>query len=325
VKELKGELELSAFKLTSPHDTNDITDQWELSATGEVKEVCFNITQLPETLYLCSGKFQVLPNQLLFKNLNTQLMDAEFDLTGTLLGDIRQPESLNISLSGDLGEKFILFLSQSGHLPATYAVHAPVQFANTNFIWKSTDDFSFKGNIFFPNDVELFTDFQCQTGNLRINHLDIQDQESKATVVLNLQKEMVNVKFDGYLHNKILDRIFVAEKMSGGWLKGDFQVVFVKDKLSESTLEGQLEGGNIIVPLTESVPLIIDKLLLSARNKTIDVNQLSLTHGKNHADLKGQVDMTSDTFILNLDASAGDFKWDTSEKTAEEIESLMNQ
>jgi hypothetical protein len=315
VKEVKGDLELSTFKLSKHHDIND---QWQLSATGEVKAVSINTTQLPEMLHLSSGKFQVSPNQLLCKNLNAQLMDAEFDLTGTLLGDIRQPESLNVSLNGDVGEKFIYFLNQSGHLPTAYVVHAPVKLANTNFIWQSSDDFSFTGNIFFPKGLQLFSDFQYQTGGLKINRLDIQDQESKATLAFEMQKNMISIGFNGYLHNKTLDRIFVVEKVSDGWLKGNLQAAFVKDNLSESTLKGQLEGGNIIIPLAESAPLIIDKLLFVDKNNKIDVKQLSLSHGENHVDLKGQVDMTSDMFMLNLDASVGDFKWDAFEKAAKE-------
>ncbi len=318
VKEVKGNFELSALTLIAPWDVNGKPEPWQLSAAGEVQKIAINAAQLPETLYLSSGKIQKALNQLLFQNLEAQLMDAKFYLTGTLMGDIRPPDHVNVSLEGNLGEKALSFLAQTDHLPAAYAVHAPIQFSKTSILWQSADDFSFTGNVFFPKDVQISTDFNYQTGELAINRLDIQDQDSKATLALDLQKNKINLLFNGYLNNKTLDRIFVAEKMSDGWLKGDLQMAFVKGKLSESTMKGQLEGGDFMIPVTESAPVFIDKLLFAAKNNKIDVNQLSLSYLDNQVELKGQADMTADTVMLDLDASAGDLKWDVSEKTSGE-------
>ena len=315
VKKVNGDLELSALRLIIPHDINDASEQWQLSATGEVKEVTINTTQLPEPLHLVSGKIQVAADQLLFKNLNVQLMDAVFDMTGTIFGNIRHPDRVKASLSGDLGEKAVLFFAQSGYLPSAYAVHAPVKFANTDILWQAPKNLSFRGNVSFPKNVELFSDFHYQTGELTVNRLDIKDKESDATLVFDLQKNMIKVRFNGFLHNKTLGRIFVLEKVSDGWLKGDLQVAFVKDKLSESTVQGQLEGGNLLVPLTKGEPLVIDKLSLVAQDNRIAVNHFLITQQENRVDLKGRVDLNADGFVLDLDASAGVLKWSASEKT----------
>jgi hypothetical protein len=63
--------------------------------------------------------------------------------------------------------------------------------------------------------------------------------------------------------------------------------------------------------------LIIDQLLLTAKNNTIDVNQVSLAYQGNRVELKGRVDLLKDEFVFDLDASAGALKWDASEKISE--------
>jgi hypothetical protein len=121
--------------------------------------------------------------------------------------------------------------------------------------------------------------------------------------------------FNGYLDNDTLDRIFIDEKMVGGWLKGDFEAVFVKGRLSESSLKGDLQGGNLVVPGTENTPLVIDKFLFAAGNKGIDVNQLLLSYLENQVAINGRVDMTADAFLLDLDASAKELKWNFPSET----------
>lgn len=319
IKEIRGRLELSAVTLVSPpYDATDPSDHWRLSAAGEVKKVAIHTTRLPETLHLSSGHIQAAPNRLSFQKLNAQLMDAHGDLTGTLQGDISRPDHVKVRINGKLGEKAIRFLTQSGRLPAVYAVHGPVKFVDTDITWQSADNFSFTGNIFFPEGAKLFSDVAYQADGLQINRLDIKDQRSEATLGLDLKKNRIKLLFNGYLDNDTLDRIFIDEKMAGGWLKGDFEAVFVKGRLSESSVKGELQGGNLVVPKTEGSPLIIDKFLFAAGNNGIDVNQLLLSYLENQVAINGRVDMTADAFLLDLDASAKDLKWDFSEEAAAE-------
>ena len=311
VKDVKGHLEFSSLKLKSPHDKSD---QWQLIGTGEVREVAIDTTLLPEALHLFSGKIQLKPNQFSFQKLNARLLDADLDLSGSLSGSFLHPDSVEVSVNGESGEKATIFLQQKLHLPTSYAVHAPLQFTGTQVTWQQAADFSFKGDISFPKGVKIFTDFQYRPGDLTIKHLDIQDQDSQTTFKFDLQKNVVNLEFNGYLHDKTLDRIFVAEKLSNGWLKGDLQVSFVRGKLNQSIVQGELEGGGLLVPMTEGEALVIDELALTAKNNRIAVNHLSFTQQENRVDLKGGIGLTADGFVLDLDASAGALKWSASEK-----------
>ncbi len=316
LKGVKGSLDFSALKLKSPHDKSD---QWQLTGSGEVREVAIDTTLLPEVLHLSSGKIQLKPNQFSFQKLKTRLLDADLDLSGTLSGSFQHPDRGDVTVNGELGEKATLFMHQHLHLPTAYAVHAPLQFDKTHITWQYAAGFSFKGDVFFPKGARIFSDFQYRPGDLTINHLDIQDQDSQATSTFELKKNSVNFKFNGHLNKKTLDRIFVAERLSGGWLKGNLQVALVRGKLSESTLQGQLEGGNLLVPLTEGEPVVIEKFALTAQNNRIVVNHFLLVQKENLVDLKGQVNLTADGFVLDLDASAGALKWIASEKPPKKV------
>jgi len=312
LKRAKGYLELSSLKLKILQDKSA---QWQLTALGEVRDVTLNMTLFPGELNLASGKIRLKPNQFFFQKLKARLLDADLDLSGTLSGPFQHPNHVNVSLNGKLGAKATSFLQKRFDLPAAYAVHAPLQFANTMITWQAATDFLFKGDVVFPKGVRVFSDFQYHPGDLAINHLDIQDQDSQATFTFDLKKNIINVKFNGHLHEITLNRIFVAEKLSDGWLKGDFQASFVRGKSSESTLQGQLEGGNLLVPMTNGESMVIDKLSLAAQNNQIAVNHFLITQQENRTDLKGRVDLTADGFVFDLDASAGALKWSASEKT----------
>lgn len=318
VKKVHGNLDLSTFTLINPHDPIDKSKRWQLSATGAVQKVTIHAKQLPERLLLSSGKIQLAPNQLSFQALNAQLLDADLDLTGTLQGDISHLDRVNVSLNGRVGEKSIRFLNQDGHLPDAYAVRTPIQFANADIIWQSPDQFEIKGNLLFPKNVKIVTDFHYQQGFLTVNRLDIQDQDSEVSCAFGLGTNKINMTFNGFLNHQTLGRMFLGERWSDGWLKGDFKVAFVKGNLSESSLQGRLEGGNFKFPVAEEAPLVIEKFMLSAENKRIAVNDLALAYLENRVALKGQADITADIIMLDLDASAGDLKWDVSEKTSEE-------
>lgn len=307
----KGYLELSSLKLKSQHDK---PNQWQLTALGEVRDVTLNMTLFPGELNLASGKIRLKPNQFFFQKLKARLLDADLDLSGTLSGPFQHPNHVNVSLNGKLGAKATSFLQKRFDLPTAYAVHAPLQFANTMITWQAATDFSFKGDVVFPKGAQIFADFRYRPGDLNINHLDIQDQDSKAVFVLDLNENMVNLKFKGLLHKATLDRIFVAEKLLKSWLKGDLQVSFVRGKPLQSFLQGQIEGSNLLIPMAKGEPAVIEKLALTAQNNRITVNQFSLAQQDNRVDLKGGVDLTADGFVLDLDASAGALKWSASEK-----------
>ncbi len=309
LKRMKGNYELSALKVKSLHGIDNRSGQWQISAVGKVRQVSIDTAQFPETINLPSGEIRIVPGHFSFRDLDIQLMDSNFNLTGTVEGDIRQPDRAQIFLKSDLGEKTIHFLTQSGYIPSEYAVHAPVQFSETTILWKAPDDFIFKGNIYFPKGAQVVTDCTYQTDVLTVTQLDIKDQYSAAAIALDLQKDLIELVFNGKLQNKTLDQIFLSEQLSDSWVEGDLRVDLAKGKLSKSTIKGQLKGGNLIVPTGEKAPLIIETVSFSAKNNRIYIDQLSLAHQSNNVALTGQVDMATDTFILDLDASAGDLKW----------------
>lgn len=311
VKDVKGHLDLSTFSLILP---NDLSEKWQMSAKGEARELVLNTKSLPENLYLSSGKFQITPKQLSFQKLKTRLMDADVNLTGTVSGDLRHPEQIDVTLNGVLGSKAVLFFQQKYSLPDAYFVHAPVKFTETQMTWQAATYFSFKGDIVFSNEVTVAADFKYRPGDLSINCLDIVDQTSNAAISFGINENIFNLKFNGQLHGQTLDRIFVSKKWSNSWLKGNLLAAFVKGKLSQSILKGQLKGGNLPIPLDMREPPVIDKFDFIAQKNRIFVKELSVAYQGNQAHLKGNVDMTRDGFIFDLDASAGDLKWNVPEK-----------
>jgi len=317
LKSAEGIFELSALEVKIPHDSVNKNDPWQISAAGKVRQVCIDIGQLPETIYLPSGEIRFAQDQLSFQDLVLQMMDSGFSLTGTMEGPVRQPDCAAVFLEGNLGENFIRFLTQSDYIPSEYAVSAPVQFAETHISWQEPDILSFKGNICFPKGAMVLADLKHHGDALKVKHLDVKDQYSAAVMSLDLEEDRVGMVFTGKLQSRTLDQIFLAEKWSDGWLKGDLQVDFVRGRPSESTIKGQLEGENLMVPVNETAPLLIEKFLLSADNKRINVETLSLSYLNNQVGLTGHVDMTADTFLLDLEASAGDLKWESSPKNLE--------
>lgn len=306
VERVGGFLELSEMSLDIPKDIDRTSKPLRFSATGDVDGVYLQARHLPDTLLLDSGKFRVEPDRSSFTDLKGRLMDAEFNLTGTISGKIYQPDSLTVGLNGRMGEKTISFLRKAGILKLYYPLRGPIRLSHTDIDWQASGSFSFKGDIFCPEGARLSCEFYRHAGGFTIKRLDIKDMESDAAVAFDFKKNEISLKFKGVLYGHTLGRVFALKKSPQGILKGDFLADFVENRWSSSSFEGRLSGKGIVFPFPQGPPLKIERLMLSGIHDVIDVKRLGISYDGSQADITGRLYAAADIFMFDLYASAGD-------------------
>ncbi len=302
VKEAKGRLELSSLSLKGLVGK---PEQWQFEAAGRVKEVDLNTSLVPEALHLAGGSFQVKPKNLSFRNVQGKALDSALDLSGILRG----VDSGVVSLSGNIGPKATEWLRNYLELAPIWAVQAPLALSRSELKWKPGSALSVKGDIAFPKGPRVSADLSYRPEVLSINRLSVQDGESDATLSLRSRNNGLDLQFSGSLHHQTVNDMFVSQKLSSGWLSGDIQASILPDLPEQSTAQGALQGGNILIPLKTEEPVHIESIAVAARGHRIDISNSALSWGKQRAAIKGGVDIAAKGYVLDLNVSAGDIPW----------------
>ena len=139
--------------------------------------------------------------------------------------------------------------------------------------------------------------------------------ESNASFAVDLKKEEIDFDFTGNLSHTTTDKIFLNTPFSKEWIKGDFQAHILLDQLKHSTFQGILEGKNLSFPQIQEIPLNINDISLRADNKSVIVDSLKLTWEDNHLSVNGDVNISENGFLFDLDMSVDGLELGYNQKT----------
>ncbi len=302
LEDAKGRLELSDLKLKGPVNK---PGQWRFEAAGQVKEVTLQTTFLPELVYLRGGNFQAIPNQLSMQNVQARVLDAALDLSGILRG----VDNGELSLSGNMGPKAAGWLRNYLELEPGWVVHTPLNISGAELKWQPEAIFSVQGDVAFPKGPKISGELFYSPEEFSINQLHVDDNESAATLSFSHRGNRVELEFLGSLQKNIFDDIFVAPPLAIDWLAGNIQARIVMDRPEQSTAQGELSAGNILLPLKSQGPLLIERIAVSSQGNRIDIDDSVLSWGKQKADIQGGVSFAAEGYLLDLDVATGTLQW----------------
>jgi hypothetical protein len=136
----------------------------------------------------------------------------------------------------------------------------------------------------------------------------IRDQETKAALTLNWQKQAADLSFSGHLAESTLSGIFEQGTFGNGTMQGELHSLVRTDDPLKSRIQGSLGGSELFIPWGMPIPTTVTKFMLHADGDVLTVDSADVTWGKNHYSLTGAV-TTSDkdlTFMMALKADGID-------------------
>jgi hypothetical protein len=312
LKTVSGILQVSSLKLQGPLS---MPETWSIEATGEVKDLIVDTTLFPEPIEVAEGNFKAVENKVLLSDVKVNAGDSSLRVSGTISHNMTELVKADIGFHGEMGKESMKWIENLVKLPPEFRVRSPLSIPEAQLTWEKDSGISFVSNLSLQDGPEISLDMFLNPEGLEIKNFLIRDAESNASFAFGLKEEEIDFGFTGNLSHTTTDKIFLNTIFSKEWIKGDFQAHILLDQPKHSTFQGILEGGNLSFPWIQKIPLNINDFSLRADNKGVRVDSLILTWQDNHLSVNGDVNISENGFIFDLDMSADGLDWNTIRKT----------
>jgi len=265
----------------------------------------------PGALQLTIEQFEALPGTLSFTRARAKILDSSFTLSGRFNDYFTALRKADLSLKGKIGADTVRWIMTKADLPPTLTVRAPLTVSRARLRWNRAGSTQIAGSATLQSGAALSFDIALAPERIAIKELSLRDEESDAYFSLKRERQVLDLSFKGNLTQSMLDRFFVNPLFQFGWIKGDFRAHVNNERPGETTAEGTLEGGGLVVPHLLKTPFTIDRLTLTASGPQILLNPVALTLGKEHLMVNGSIAVSEDGIKLDVDLASERFDWDT--------------
>ncbi|OGP75278.1 MAG: hypothetical protein A2W09_06080 [Deltaproteobacteria bacterium RBG_16_50_11] len=302
VPSLKGVLNLNTVKLGGPISS---PGDWRFETAGELRGVEVKARSFPWAIAIASGKFMATQKELSLNNFQTKLLNASFNVSGSLQDYLRGVEKGDLDLRGSMTSRDIHQFSSFLGLKSGIFIRSALSISEGHLSWTKTGDTLFKGNIAVKEGPQISLDILRGTDRLKVNRLRINDAASQADMTFDFQGRTLGVTFSGELSERTLDRIFVGYQFQDGWARGDFRAKIDLDQPMESTAQGKINVHALTLPWQFKKPLEISEISLDAQKNRVSVVLAILAWGEERFALSGDVNFSKEKIKLDIDLSAG--------------------
>ena len=301
VDRLEGTMTISSTRFDGPLFQ---PEAWKITASGNVDRILFSSSFLPGQIGLLKGNFSLVPDKLSLGLQDATILDSAVTGTAVISGTTNTLRSIDLTLSGRSGRKTLDWVYENLELSPSLMIKTPLAISDSHLLWQNAKGLTFTGKASVANGPVLDIDLSQHGADFAIHRLIIMDQETKASLTMNWQKQAADFSFSGLLAQATLSRIFVQGIFSNGTVHGDLHAVIRTDQPLRSRAKGKLAGNNIFIPWDMPVPTTVDKFSLHAEDGILTVDSADITWGKNHYSMTGTATTSNAGIAFNMALSA---------------------
>jgi hypothetical protein len=279
---------------------------WQFRAAGSLKDVVLRVSSLPDALNIVSGKFTALEEgtqqRATFQDVEIRFLDASVKASGILHDYLNDAISGGITFAGNFDTDAMAWISELARMRDVLDFRMPLSFSQARLEWKGEDSLFFKAEATVGNGPQISTEMQWSPRALVLDEVIIRDQgrETHMAFAFDNEEKSLSLNFRGHLSRETINRLFVTNPFTKGWIKGDFQArVLLKDPAGSSA-KGTLSGDDLVFPLALDVPLLLDSVELSADGRRVRIHSALCTWGDQRLALDGDVGLSPSGFDLDL-------------------------
>lgn len=299
----KSIIRLSAVNLSGP--LKDFR-KWRFNIAGDIEDLVLqNLPGRPGPLNIASAKFNV--DQQTFRYFGGQLsmLDGAWNVSGThrqYLDGI--DEDVSLTFDGNMGPKTIRWFSQVLRAPPWLELQ-PLTFGTSHINYANNGNSTISASLAIQDGPTIFTDMRLASDEVVVKKLVINDRASRATLGITYKNRELDVSFNGSLHKSTLDRLFQEKAHLSGWIEGDMQVHLDMKHLYNLSLDGELNGHDLLVPLKSESPLKINRLAIKGDRQSILIKSADLSWSDMRLNMSGSVASRAPKHLwLDLDVDA---------------------
>jgi hypothetical protein len=308
VKAVSGTLQVSSLRLQG---SLSMPETLNVGVTGEVKDLIVDTTLFPEPIAVKEGNFKVVENKVLLSDTKVNAGDISLRMSATINHNMSELVKADIGFQGEMGKESMKWVEDRFKLSSEFRIRPPLSIPEAHLTWEKDSGISFVSNLTLQDGPGISLDMSLGPEGLEINNFLIQDDESNASFAFVLKEEVIDFSFTGNFIHTTTEKIFLNFPVSKAWIKGDFRAHILLDQPEHSTFQGILEGRNLSSPFIRKIPLNINDISLRADKKSVSVDSFILTLEDNHFSVNGDVTITENGFLFDLDMSSDELDWDT--------------
>ncbi|MEW6666501.1 MAG: AsmA-like C-terminal region-containing protein [Thermodesulfobacteriota bacterium] len=282
---------------------------WRFEVNGEIPDLHGRVESLPAPMKVTKGRFTADPQRLILKEVETRMMDTSLTVSGVLEGYMRGLPKADLTFRGEMGTQTLGDLTRFSWRGRPVHLRSALSIQPMRVVWNPGRSIGFSGQAAIQNGPTLTVDMRREPGQWLVNRALLEDQDSHADFSLRVRDPEMTLSFSGTLNEKTLDRIFPGYEFQAGWVKGDFQVHLVKDRLLESWARGRVEADDFSVLHVLPADLDIDEVCLKAEKRRVEVESLRFTWAKTRFSAAGSLEMKTSGIHTDLDFYSSDFEW----------------
>ncbi len=292
-------------------------ENWHFKTTGEVKGLAVTTTLFPGPVEIRTGNVDATEKKLSIKGAEIRMLDASLQASGVLDNYMGGLNRVDITFQGDLKSESMHWLSSYVDVPPEFTLGSALSISQAHVSWESDGETSLSGDLAVQNGPQISADIVFKPDELTISRLSIQDQESRASVKLKLNKNKLDLSFTGNLHKTTLDKVMTKNQILDGWIKGDFQSHVDMNYPVNSMVQGQIQGKGLVFPRKWKGFERINSFDLDCQKNMLKVASADITWSDSRLQLQGKVDFSAEGVKLDMDVIVNEFDWGNVEKTLE--------
>ena len=306
IQTLEGALRVDSLTFKGPLTK---PENWRFALTGRLDNVASLSSLLGNPLKIRSGALSLSHQNLETTSWELVFLDASLVVSGKLTGFSAERPSADFTFQGTVGPQAGEWVSNLVELPAELRARTAVAIPRSRLTLDRSGRTTFSSILRIGESTELALDLDRAGKESFLGQLRVEDQESNATITVNLKPGESGFGFQGNLVSGTLDRILAENGFFKGSMTGDFTAHFFHDRLADSTADGRLALRDFRYGPVPGTTMRVEDALFEARGQTLEIKKALIRLQDEPLELKGTVNARQDQLQLDLGLVAQGIDW----------------
>jgi hypothetical protein len=281
---------------------------WQFSLKGNVENFRMSPPVFPSPITIRFGSFTADPETLAFDRATFEVMDTTLEAQGHCAGYLKSEKQFEATLTGALEAKAAAWVREKTEMPPGLAWQSPILLTPIRIGLDSLGKLSVSGSLERPNGPAVELTIARTPQRVTIEHLSIRDNNSDGSFSLRPEKDILDLRFTGSLHEKTLNAFFEGTPFLSGHIEGDFNARFLRAKPYLSAAKGHLYLGQLDFSKF-NLPLTIHQASVSGIGNGLKISSTRMTWQDNTFKVDGAVSSFEEGLNLDLTTTIEKIDW----------------
>ena len=262
---------------------------WEFSTSGKTEKISLNHERPFGGPAEIAGEFNLTEKLLSAKNASLRFQDAMLTGKGKMSWNSEKIQGGETAFSGNMGIKSLEWMLPKIHFPLKINKETAITLSEGDIHWTPEDKFEFRGIITSDKGPTLSAEIQRLNNRLKINSLNLKDEDTDATFSLDKIEDIVQMDFSGKIHHRTLDKLLEENPFKTGTMAGKFHLELDTKRPEDASFAGDVGIEDVSFATTHKFPAKIIEATLQGNDSPCAVTATFLLENDDKFQLEGNL------------------------------------